>query len=100
MIDDTGMLIIIHPMAFARFSPWRCSAVNDIVIGEIKAPPMPFNEKKRSMVLKLVEKAHVAADKALKRRPVINKRLWLNLTLNAPTMKDAIRAINELAALI
>lgn len=52
------------------------------------------------MVLKLDEKAHVIADKDRIKRPVINSRLWLNLTLSAPIKKDAINATREVTALI
>lgn len=99
-IEDAGILIIIHPMAFARSSLWRCSAVIDIVIGMMRATPIPLREKKRSRLLKLVETAHATAESVWSSRPVINNRLWLNLTLIAPTMKDATSATRELAALI
>jgi hypothetical protein len=52
------------------------------------------------MVLKLVENAQVTADNDRIKRPVIKRRLWLNLTLNTPIMKDATKATKELTALI
>ncbi len=94
------VLIISHPIAFARFWPCKYSAVMDNVIGVIRAAPMPFNEKKKIRVKKLVENEHVIADNACNIKPMANSFVWLYFTLSKLTMNDAISITSEFTALI
>jgi len=86
-------------MAPDLLSRAKCSATRATVIGATIAVPIPASELKRSIMVKLVERAQPMDETTKMRRPPMRSDLCLYLTLRAPISRAETTPTIEAAVL-